>query len=130
VKERIDGEREFWSAASHRMTAFIQQFKPSFPPTRLRLGMSVCALLFVLGSSPHAQSATKTLRLGILEPGNSTNVCEDGFRQSLKALGYVENQNLIIDARYAEFKPDRLMHLASELVQLKPHAWTDLSSCP
>jgi putative ABC transport system substrate-binding protein len=52
-------------------------------------------------------------------------VCEDGLRKGLRALGYVENENLVIDARYAEFKPDRLTHLASELVQLKPHAiWT------
>lgn len=88
-------------------------------------GFTFCATLFALYSSPDAQPATKHLRLGILEPGNSRNVCEDGFRQGLRVLGYVENANLIIDARYAEFKPDRLTHLASELVQLKSDAiWT------
>ena len=84
-----------------------------------------CATLFALYSSPDAQPATKTLRLGILEPGGSTNVCNDGVRQGLRALGYVENQNLVIEDRYAEWKPDRLQRFASELAQLKPDAiWT------
>jgi len=84
-----------------------------------------CATLFALYSSPDAQPATKTLRLGILEPGGSTNVCNDGVRQGLRALGYVENQNLVIEDRYAEWKPERLQRFASELAQLKPDAiWT------
>ena len=87
--------------------------------------MSVYTLIFVLASSPAAQPGTKIPHLGIIEPGNSRNVCEDGFRQGLRTLGYVENENLVIDARYAEFKPDRLTHLTSELLRLKPHAiWT------
>ena len=84
-----------------------------------------CGILFALYSSPDAQPATKTLRLGILEPGDSTNVCNDGLRQGLRALGYVENQNLVIEARYAEWKPERLQQFAKELAQLNPDAlWT------
>jgi putative ABC transport system substrate-binding protein len=84
-----------------------------------------CGILCALYSSPDAQPATKTLRLGIFEPGGSTNVCNDGVRQGLRALGYVENQNLVIEARYVEWKPDRLQRFASELAQLKPDAiWT------
>ncbi len=84
-----------------------------------------CGILCALYSSPDAQPATKTLRLGIFEPGGSTNVCNDGLRQGLRALGYVENQNLVIEARYVEWKPDRLQRFASELAQLKPDAiWT------
>ena len=91
----------------------------------LALGLTVCAALFVLCSSPDAQPATKIPRLGILEPGGSTNVCNDGVRQGLRALGYVEKQNLVIEARYADWKPERLQHFASELAQLKPDSiWT------
>ena len=74
-----------------------------------------CGILCALYSSPDAQPATKTLRLGLLEAGGSTNVCNDGVRQGLRALGYVENQNLVIEARYADWKPDRLKGFASEI---------------
>ena len=77
-----------------------------------------CGILLALYSSPDAQPATKTLRLGILEPGGSTNVCNDGVRQGLRTLGYVENQNLVMEARHAEWKPERLQRFASELAQL------------
>jgi putative ABC transport system substrate-binding protein len=91
-----------------------------------------CGILCALYLSPNAQPATKTLRLGILEPGGSTNVCNDGVRQGLGGLGYVEKQNLAIEARYAEWKPDRLQRFASELAQFKPDAiWTHgLGSVP
>jgi len=87
--------------------------------------MSLWTLIVVLGSSSHAHPGTKALRVGILEPGGSTNVCNDGLREGLRALGYVENQNLIIEARYAEWKPERLQQFAKELAQLNPDAlWT------
>jgi putative ABC transport system substrate-binding protein len=83
------------------------------------------ALLFALCPSAEAQPRGKIPRIGILEPGLATNVCNDGLRQGLRALGYVEGQNLVIEARHAEWNPDRLQHFATELVQLKPDAiWT------
>jgi putative ABC transport system substrate-binding protein len=52
-------------------------------------------------------------------------VCNDGLRQGLRALGYTENQNLIIEGRYAEWQPERLQQFANELAQLNPEAlWT------
>src|SRR5262245_51592953 len=41
------------------------------------------------------------------------------LRQGLRALGYVEGKNLIIDWRYAKGRDDRLPDLAAELVKLK-----------
>ncbi len=39
--------------------------------------------------------------------------------EALRELGYVEGENLLIDSRYAEGRPERLPHLAAELVRSK-----------
>jgi putative ABC transport system substrate-binding protein len=41
------------------------------------------------------------------------------FRQGLRELGYVEGQNLVIELRSGEGKPDRLAVVSAELVRLK-----------
>ncbi len=43
----------------------------------------------------------------------------EAFRQGLRELGYIENQNISIEYQYAEGKLDRLPALAAELVRLK-----------
>src|SRR5918992_576536 len=87
--------------------------------------VALSALLFALCSSAEAQPRGKIPRIGIHEPGLATNVCNDGLRQGLRALGYVESQNLVIEARYAEWKPERLQQFANELAQLNPEVlWT------
>ena len=71
-----------------------------------------------------AEAQQKLPRVGILEP-TSEGTCNKGFRQGLRDLGYVERQNIVLETRYAESKPERLHELASELVQLKPDIiWT------
>jgi putative tryptophan/tyrosine transport system substrate-binding protein len=42
----------------------------------------------------------------------------EAFLQGLRALGWVEGQNLVIDHRYAHGQDDRLPDLAAELVRL------------
>jgi putative ABC transport system substrate-binding protein len=78
-----------------------------------------------------AQPAGKVWRLGILSP--STTPSETARRQSplmqkLAELGYVENQNLVVEYRAAEGKIDRLPDLAVELVQAKVDAIFTASS--
>jgi putative ABC transport system substrate-binding protein len=93
----------------------------------LRLAGFLASLVLLVGyvGLAEAQPREKIPRIGILEPGLATNVCNEGLRQGLRALGYVESQNLAIESRYAEWQPDRQQHFASELVQLKPDAiWT------
>jgi putative tryptophan/tyrosine transport system substrate-binding protein len=46
----------------------------------------------------------------------------EAFRQSLRDHGYVEGQNLIIEARWAEEREDRLPDLAADLVRLRVDA--------
>jgi len=68
-----------------------------------------------------AQQAGKVARVGVLlysTPQADPNI--SSFRQALRDLGYVEGQNLSIEYRFAEGKPERLPDLAADLVRLKP----------
>src|SRR5215211_4345403 len=68
-------------------------------------------------AAARAQTAQKIPRIGILDlaPTNS----EPGLRRGLRELGYVEGQNVIIEARYADGRQERLPELAAELLRLK-----------
>jgi putative tryptophan/tyrosine transport system substrate-binding protein len=79
--------------------------------------------LLVTPFGARAQPAGKVYRVGILRA--STRVPSDPILgnwlvKPLQELGYVEGQNLIIEARYAEDKFDRLPGLARELMQRSP----------
>jgi putative ABC transport system substrate-binding protein len=69
-----------------------------------------------------AQPAGNMRRIGVLSAASSVSPPSpqyEAFRQGLRALGYVEGQNIALEARSAEGRPDRLSVLASELVRLK-----------
>jgi len=84
-------------------------------------GLALGALLFALSVPAEAQEPKKIPRIGVLMAASRSAVSEfiDAFRQGLRALGYVEGQNIVIEYRYAEGKSDRLPDLAYELVRLK-----------
>jgi len=68
-----------------------------------------------------AQQAGKMSRVGVLlnlYPPDAPP--PEAFRQGLRALGYVEGQNVVIDWRYQLGRSDRLPALAAELVRLRP----------
>ena len=70
----------------------------------------------------HAQQPTPRVpRVGWLVTGSPTTYRFSlaAFRDGLKALGYIEGQNIKIDYRWAEGNVDRLPELANELVQQK-----------
>jgi ABC-type uncharacterized transport system substrate-binding protein len=70
--------------------------------------------------SLHAQQG-KRPRIGVLLFGTpDTDPSLPAFLRGLRELGYVEAQNITIEYRYAEGKPDRLRGLAGELVAIKP----------
>ena len=83
--------------------------------------LPLCALLFALCVSAHAQQPKKVLRLGYLSAGNaaSESARAEGIRLALRELGYIEGQNIATDYRYAEGKVDRFSEVAAELVRLK-----------
>jgi putative ABC transport system substrate-binding protein len=68
-----------------------------------------------------AEQREKVRRIGVLLFGTpNTDPNLGAFLQGLRELGYIESQNVVIDYRYAEGKPDRLRGLAGELVATKP----------
>jgi putative ABC transport system substrate-binding protein len=64
-----------------------------------------------------AQPARRVYKVGILAAEATPAI--QSFRQGLHDLGYVEGQNLVIEARYHAGNSDRLPALAAELVELK-----------
>jgi putative ABC transport system substrate-binding protein len=84
--------------------------------------------VFILGGaaaawplSLRAQQRNPTQRVGVLlfeTPDTDPNL--GAFLRGLRDLGYIESQNIVIEYRYAEGKPDRLRSLAGELVAIKP----------
>ncbi len=72
-------------------------------------------------SLAQAQQAGKVPRIGVLR--NDTPALfasrNEAFRSGIRELGYVDGQNLRLEYRYADGKPDRLPELAAELVNLK-----------
>ena len=68
-----------------------------------------------------AQQGKRIPRIGVLLFGTpDTDPNLPAFLRGLRDLGYIEAQNIIIEYRYADGKPDRLRGLAGELVAIKP----------
>jgi putative tryptophan/tyrosine transport system substrate-binding protein len=68
-----------------------------------------------------AQQAESTPRIGLLWQGDAPPASPrmESFRQGLRALGFVDGQNVAIEMRYASRGPQQLRELAAELVRLK-----------
>ena len=83
--------------------------------------LTLCALLFALCFQAQAQQPKKVPRIGYLPSGPISERVHlwDAFRQGMRELGYVEGQNITLVFPSAEVTPERLPHLAAELVSLK-----------
>ncbi|MGB7948726.1 MAG: ABC transporter substrate-binding protein [Candidatus Binatia bacterium] len=79
------------------------------------------ASLTILVQPARAQQATQIPRIGYLsarDPANDSSRSK-AILLGLRELGYVDRQNIAIEYRYAEGKPERFAELAAELVRLK-----------
>ena len=87
----------------------------------LIISIGVGLLLVALSFASEAQQPAKIPRLGTLlysNPDSDPNFA--AFRQSLRELGYVEGENLLIEHHFADGRPQRLPELAAEFVRSKP----------
>jgi ABC-type uncharacterized transport system substrate-binding protein len=88
------------------------------------LGLLITLALGLLATVPLADAqlpGQKIPRIGYLQD-TSPSVDphrHEAFLQGLRALGWVEGQNLVIDYRYAHGQDDRLPDLSAELVSLQ-----------
>jgi len=91
-------------------------------PSAIGLLLILTLSLLVAPLAADAQPMVKGSRIGYLSSGyaghQNTHAILSGLRQGLGELGWVEGQNLGIEARYAEGQIERLPALAAELVQL------------
>jgi putative ABC transport system substrate-binding protein len=77
--------------------------------------------LIAVALAAEAQQPAKGHRIGLLIGSSESFVAPyiEIFRQALRALGYVEGGNIVIEFRYADGHYDRLSILAADLVRLK-----------
>src|SRR5262245_12411262 len=86
------------------------------------IAISLGAMLFALCVSAEAQQSARIPGVGyVSSSGNQKNLGPEieAFRQGLRALGYVEGKNILVEYRYLEGKRDRIPGVVAELVQLK-----------
>jgi putative ABC transport system substrate-binding protein len=83
--------------------------------------VTIAVTLAMYGAVVQAQQPKKVLRIGYLSASARASHAPsfEAFLQGLRELGYVEGQNISIEARFAEGKAERLPDLVTELVQLK-----------
>ena len=88
---------------------------------RIMIVLTLCALLFALSFSAHAQQPAKIPRIGVLAGSSAAGEAPrvEAFRQGLRDLGHFEDKNIAIEYRYANARFDKLPALADELIQLK-----------
>jgi putative ABC transport system substrate-binding protein len=86
---------------------------------------ALCAMLFALCFPAEAQQPGKAPRIAMFSPDSEPGVCPDGFRQGMRQLGYVDRQNIFIEFRSGESRPERFREVAADVVRSAPDViWT------
>jgi putative ABC transport system substrate-binding protein len=81
----------------------------------------IAVVFLAVAAIAEAQQPGKVPRLGYLSSADAAtdSARAEGIRLALRELGYIEGQNIAIEYRYAEGRPEREPGLAAELVRLK-----------
>jgi putative ABC transport system substrate-binding protein len=81
--------------------------------------LAAAGLLLVAWSlAALAQPAPRVYRIGFVSP-SSAGPTFDAFRQGLRESGYVEGQNVIVEARFADGRSERTPELVADVLRLK-----------
>jgi putative tryptophan/tyrosine transport system substrate-binding protein len=90
--------------------------------TALALLITLALSLLMAPPAARAQPAGKIPRIGVLYPGVRPVKPGGGggarFLQALRDLGYIEDQTIALEGRWAENHPERYPDLAADLVRL------------
>jgi len=88
--------------------------------TALLGGVATAGAALARSMPTHAQQTPKMPIVGFLHPGfsDSGSPVFDALGQGLRDVGYVEGENVKIEARWARGNPDTLPQLTRELIQL------------
>jgi putative ABC transport system substrate-binding protein len=84
--------------------------------------LALSALLFSVSFPVQAQQPVKVSRIGIATgrmDANNPGPQVEAFGQGLRALGYIEGKNILMEYRFLEGNPDVYSKLVVELVGLK-----------
>jgi putative ABC transport system substrate-binding protein len=87
-------------------------------PTVAWLATSLLVLVMALTAAAQ-QHEGKLPRIGVLVFTSLTTAQQAQFRQALRDYGYIEGQNVLVEWRAAEGRPDRAKALADDLIALK-----------
>jgi hypothetical protein len=88
-----------------------------FPRAALTLGLLLGVLVVPIAGE--AQQPGRIHQVGYLSAGSREPWYVDAFLHGMRALGWIEGQNFVVEYRGAEGKNDRRPALAAELVQRK-----------
>jgi ABC-type uncharacterized transport system substrate-binding protein len=99
----------------------LRPHPPHHPGMDRRAFILGCVAVLATPLAGEAQQPAKVSHIGYLSPhsAGADSAHSEAFRQGLRALGYVEGQNAVIEARYADGRFERLPDLAAEIVRLK-----------
>ena len=115
----IDTAERFLAHAEASFDDLAEQPKMGAPLTLKRRELVLAIGVLLAAPLARAQPAPRVYRIGFVVSGSSTALQIDAFRQGLKDLGYVEGKNVVVEARFAEGRFERLPELVAEVLRLK-----------
>jgi putative tryptophan/tyrosine transport system substrate-binding protein len=86
---------------------------------RKSMVITLSALLFALCLPVEAQQPKKVPRIGYFTLSGGPSDRDEAFKQGLRELGWVDEQNVVTEYRWLAGKTERLAPVADELVRLK-----------
>ena len=123
-KEQRWSECHFPAVRAHpggRGNPVRQSRNPKFEVRNRSLAIFVLALVFSAVAVPFAAEAQRSEapRIGILSSYAKPDPHVEALKRAIRALGWVEGENIVLENRYANGEFERLPNLAADLVRVK-----------